>query len=109
MTYFTYGPDDYVLATDKAQEMADSTDMTWWVVQKVREDKPSEVLSYKAMSETDGRTYVNSGDTCSLVETFDPSGEDPEPKEHDPGPEVDDEGGMSEYRNGPPADPWDDR
>ena len=25
--------------------------------------------------------------------------EDPEPEEYDPGPEVDDEGGMSEYRH----------
>jgi hypothetical protein len=24
--------------------------------------------------------------------------DEPEPEEHDPGPEVDDEGGMSEYR-----------
>jgi hypothetical protein len=29
----------------------------------------------------------------------------PEPGEHDPGPEIDDDGGMSEYRHSGPGDP----
>jgi hypothetical protein len=83
MTYFTYGPDDYVLAADKAQEMADKTEMTWWVIEKFDDEKPNEVTFYKAMSEQDARRYIAESTTARLAETF-----DPQP---------------------PKADPWDDR
>jgi hypothetical protein len=32
--------------------------------------------------------------------------DEPEPEEYDPGPEVDDEGGMSEYRHALPGQDW---
>jgi hypothetical protein len=45
-----------------------------------------------------------------LVEVIDGSADaeqdEPEPEEYDPGPEIDDEGGMSEYRHALPGDPF---
>jgi hypothetical protein len=32
--------------------------------------------------------------------------DEPEPEEYDPGPEIDDEGGMSEHRHALPGDPF---
>lgn len=60
----------------------------------------------------DAETFATLAVVLALAETAaapDELGEpdEPEPEDYDPGPEVDDEGGMSEYRYGPAGDePW---
>jgi hypothetical protein len=57
-------------------------------------------------------TYLAiSGELVEALETFADAiagmfDAEPEPEEYDPGPEVDDEGGMSEYRHAWPGEDW---
>jgi hypothetical protein len=51
----------------------------------------------RALREAEAEAWGGNGPSESY-EAWVAEGREPEPDEHDPGPEVDDEGGMSEYR-----------
>lgn len=54
-------------------------------------------LQYEAdVAGADAAEYDRHGRDCGCA--YCATGDDEEPEEYDPGPEVDDEGGMSEYR-----------